>query len=223
MFDIFSIKYNSYAYLALRHYTPIILGDNGDGDVPLDVVENDIDDEPLVMPADKHIEPLGRSDMYQMYMSILLWFLLFVEKMTAIYKKIPKSDNEDYDNIDQITREEIKPNEFYYKCEKCAKIFSQTSLHTWYNHNKSYSFSCPHCTTQMKKFPQLYRNSNRTIICIICKLILKIFGYAGNNVSKVDQTRQSVLDKIKGWIIDKIKPLSFFNCKRINKKINYCM
>lgn len=109
-----------------------------------------------------------------MYKHIGLRMIQLIEKMLAKYKQLS-----DPDNVCLITYDTIKNGEYYYECDTCKKVFSETAYKEWHKESKSNQFKCPHCRQVVSNYPQLYINKKpsfiKQLILKFCKWLLSYF------------------------------------------------
>jgi len=91
--------------------------------------------------------------LFKLYLSYYKKLINDAEKNSSINTLLDK------DTICEITMENIKEDDYYYKCPKCNGNFEMNAFKDWIE-KYSKDDNCPKCRTPISEIPQLYKNSN---------------------------------------------------------------
>ena len=90
----------------------------------------------------------------RLYSEIIYEIAIEAEKRKAQPKYIAETD----DNSCVISMEEIKENDYYYKCPQCTAIYDVNSLKEWIENRPYDKPTCPHCKCVYQQYPQMLIN-----------------------------------------------------------------
>lgn len=116
---------------------------------------NDNNDSEHISESDNDYYPNSNIQDLNLYTKKFLEIVRKYEEENAICEELNKENSEC-----QISWRPIEEGEYFYKCDRCKKIFGVHDLRYWFTNQKK--STCPCCRKTFTSFPQLFKRKSQS-------------------------------------------------------------